>query len=264
MKTPEELKKIVKDKYSDIALASDNTKNSCGCGCTEALDYSIFAEDYSQLKGYTPEADLQLGCGMPTELAAINPGDVVVDLGSGAGNDCFIALQETGKDGLVIGVDMSEPMVNKARQNADKLGLDNVKFVLGEIENTTLPDQTADVLISNCVMNLVPDKNSAFKETFRIIKSGGHFCISDIVLEGELPETLLKDAEMYAGCVSGAMKEKEYLNIIKSAGFQEIEVLKKRKLDLPGELLDRYDARKIMQKDDGPGIFSITVRATKS
>ena len=264
MNTPEELKKIVKDKYSNIALASDKTNNSCGCCCSEALDYSIFAEDYSQLEGYTPEADLQLGCGMPTELAAINPGDVVVDLGSGAGNDCFIAVQETGNDGLVIGVDMSEPMVNKARQNAEKLGLDNVKFVLGEIENTTLPDQTADVLISNCVMNLVPDKDSAFLETFRIIKSGGHFCISDIVLEGELPETLLKDAEMYAGCISGAMQEKEYLNIIKSAGFKEIEVLKKRKLDLPEELLDRYDVSEIMNEDDGPGIFSITVKATKS
>lgn len=263
MYNPEELKKIVKEKYSNIALASDSPKKSCGCGCSEPLDYSIFAEDYSQMDGYAPEADLQLGCGMPTEVAAIRAGDTVVDLGSGAGNDCFVALKETGINGKVIGVDMSEPMVHKARRNADKLGVTNVEFVLGEIENIPLGDEIAHVVISNCVLNLVPNKKAAFTETYRILKTGGHFAISDIVLEGTLPEALIKDAEMYAGCVSGALQEQDYLDAIRSAGFQEIQVLKKRRLDLPGELLDRYNVRDKMNEPGAPGIFSLTIRAQK-
>ncbi len=265
MEKAEELKKIVRDKYSGIALASEEQGAGCGCscGCSDSLDYSIFAEDYSKLDGYAPEADLQLGCGMPTEYAAIQKGDTVVDLGSGAGNDCFVALRETGMDGKVIGVDMSGPMVDKARRNADKLNVKNVEFLHGEIESTPLPSETANVVISNCVLNLVPDKLAAFRETHRILKAGGHFAVSDIVLNGELPEELLKDAEMYAGCVAGALQEQDYLDTISAAGFREISVLKKRKLDLPAELLDSYGARELLQGDAGPGIFSITVRANK-
>ena len=263
MEEAEKLKKIVREKYSNIALASERITGACGCGCGDTKDYSIFAEDYSRLDGYTPEADLQLGCGMPTEYAAISPGDTVVDLGSGAGNDCFVALRETGEEGKVIGVDMSEPMVIKARRNAEKLGLKNVEFILGEIEIIPLPDNSADVVISNCVLNLVPSKLIAFREIQRILKPGGHLCISDIVLEGELPDALIRDAEIYAGCVSGAMQEHDYLETIRSAGFNKIEMLKKRKLDLPDELLDRYAVRDLMQKTGGPGIFSITVKANK-
>jgi SAM-dependent methyltransferase len=263
MENAEELKKIVREKYSSIALASEKKTEGCGCGCTEPLDYSIFAEDYSKLDGYTEEADLQLGCGMPTEYAGIKRGDTVVDLGSGAGNDCFVALRETGSEGRVIGVDMSGPMVDKARKNAEKIRAHNVEFLLGEIEKTPLPDETADVVISNCVLNLVPDKLAAFRETFRILKQGGHFAVSDIVLKGELPDDLLKDAEMYAGCISGALQEREYLDAIDKAGFKEIEVLKKRRLDLPSDLIRRYDAAKLFEQDGGPGIFSITVRAAK-
>ena len=263
MDKSEALKRIVRDKYSSIALASDKTKGACGCGCTDAIDYSIFAEDYSGLNGYTPEADLQLGCGLPTEYVDIRPGDTVVDLGSGAGNDCFVARKETGDKGKVIGVDMAEPMVLKARRNAEKLGLKNVEFILGEIEIIPLSENSADVVISNCVLNLVPSKLAAFRETYRILKSGGHFSISDIVFEGNLPDALIKDAEMYAGCVSGAMQEQDYLDIIRSAGFKEIKVRKKRRLELPEELLDRYAVRELMQKTDGPGIFSITVTGKK-
>jgi SAM-dependent methyltransferase len=261
MENAEELKRIVREKYSNIALASDEKADGCGCCCSDELDYSIFAEDYSKLDGYTAEADLQLGCGMPTEYAGIKPGDTVVDLGSGAGNDCFVALKETGKEGKVIGVDMSVPMVDKARKNAEKLNVKNAEFLLGEIENTPLDGEIADVVISNCVLNLVPDKLAAFRETYRILKPGGHFAVSDIVLNGVLPDKLLKDAEMYAGCVAGALQEKDYLETIEMAGFNEIRVLKKRRLDLPAELLDRYDARELIDQDKGPGIYSITVRA---
>ena len=266
MEKAEELKKIVKEKYSNIALASEKNDEpcGCGCGCNDALDYSIFAQDYSQLDGYTPDADLKLGCGMPTEYAYIRPGDTVVDLGSGAGNDCFVALKETGENGMVIGIDMSEPMVHKARKNADKLGLENIEFLLGELEEIPLEDNSADVVISNCVLNLVPDKLAAFRETYRILKSGGHFSISDIVLEGELPEALIQDAEMYAGCVSGALQESDYLENIRMAGFSDTKVLLKRKLELPDELLDQYAIREFMQKPGGPGIYSITVFAKKT
>ncbi len=263
MVNAEELKRLVKEKYSKIALADKKTTGACGCGCSDTLDYSIFAEDYSRLNGYAPDADLKLGCGIPTQYARILPGDTVVDLGSGAGNDCFVALKETGPEGKVIGIDMSEPMIQKARRNAEKLGIENVNFVYGEIENIPLEDQSADVVISNCVMNLVPDKAAAFRETYRILKPGGHFSISDIVLDGELPGTLVRDAEMYAGCVSGALQEKDYIDRIRSAGFIEIEILSRRRLELPDELLDRHSVRTLMQNPGGPGIFSITVFAKK-
>lgn len=263
MKTPEEIKKVVRDKYSGIALQIEKQTGSCGCGCSDNMDYSIMSEDYSQVNGYVPEADMGLGCGLPTQYAFIRPGDTVVDMGSGAGNDSFIAARETGATGRVIGIDMTEVMVNKARENAKKLDYKNVEFRLGEIENTTLEECSVDVVVSNCVFNLAPDKSAAFHETFRILRPGGHLSISDIVTDGILPEALLKDAEMYAGCVAGALMEEQYLEIVGETGFRDVTVMKKRKIDLPAEITDRYGVTEELNKPEGAGIYSITVFAKK-
>jgi ubiquinone/menaquinone biosynthesis C-methylase UbiE len=227
------------------------------------MDYSIMSEDYSNLEGYAPEADLGLGCGLPTRYAFIRPGDTVVDMGSGAGNDCFIAVKETGKNGKVIGIDMTDVMVKKARENAAKLGYQNVEFHLGEIENTPLDENTADIVVSNCVFNLAPDKSAAFSETYRVLRPGGHFSISDIVTDGDLPEALLKEAEMYAGCVAGALEEDQYLSIVRETGFKDITVMKRRKINLPVKITDKYGVTEELNNPDGPGIYSITVFAKK-
>ena len=263
METPEEIKKMVRDKYAGIAIQSEKSTGTCGCGCSDNIDYSIMSEDYSKVEGYAPEADLGLGCGLPTEYAFIRPGDTVIDMGSGAGNDCFIAARETGANGKVIGVDMTEEMVKKARENAEKLGFKNVEFHLGEIENTSLSENLADVVVSNCVFNLAPDKSAAFRETFRILRPGGHLSISDIVTDGVLPEPLLKEAEMYAGCVAGALHEEQYLDIVEKTGFRDITIMKKRKLSLPVEITARYGVTEELNKPDGTGIYSITVFAKK-
>jgi SAM-dependent methyltransferase len=227
------------------------------------MSYSIMSEDYSAVKGYEPEADLGLGCGLPTEFAFIRPGDTVVDLGSGAGNDCFIAARETGEHGKVIGIDMTGAMVDKARENALKLGFSNVEFRLGEIENTRLEGNSADVVISNCVFNLAPDKLAAFRETFRILRPGGHFSISDIVIDGDLPAGLLMEAEMYAGCVAGALREQEYLEIVRGTGFHNTTIMKRRRIRLPGSLTDAYGVTGEFNREGGAGIHSITVFARK-
>lgn len=263
METPEEIKKIVRDKYSGIALKSEKQTGSCGCGCNDKIDYSIMSEDYSQINGYVPEADLGLGCGLPTQYAFIRPGDTVVDMGSGTGNDCFIAARETGVTGRVIGIDMTEAMVNKARENAEKLDYRNVEFRLGEIENTTLDENSVDVVVSNCVFNLAPDKSAAFRETFKILRPGGHLSISDIVTDGILPDALLKEAEMYAGCVAGALREDQYLEIVRQTGFQDITAMKKRKIELPEEITGKYGITEELNKPGGVGIYSITVFAKK-
>jgi SAM-dependent methyltransferase len=223
------------------------------------------AEDYSKLPGYAPEADLALGCGLPTEFAQIKAGDTVVDLGSGAGNDCFIARSIAGASGRVIGVDMTGAMIEKARLNANKLGYSNVEFRLGDIEHLPIDDNTADVVVSNCVMNLVPDKQKAFAETYRILKPGGHFSISDIVLQGELPDDLRNEAALYAGCISGAVQKEEYLKIIQDAGFVNQAVQKGRKTDVPDGILDRYltTEQRADFKRNPVGIFSVTVYAEK-
>jgi ubiquinone/menaquinone biosynthesis C-methylase UbiE len=284
MHTAEELKSIVKEKYGDIAKKSDAsdssvtsssccgkeekaatvTKSSC-CGGNEEKDYSVLAEDYANLKGYNPEADLQLGCGIPTKYAQIHEGDTVVDLGSGAGNDCFVARALTGEKGRVIGLDFTEAMVSKAKANTQKLGYTNVEFVLGEIEDIPLPDNTADVVVSNCVMNLVPDKDAAFKETYRILKKGGHFSISDIVLQGEIPEGLRNDAAMYAGCVSGALQKKEYLDIVRKAGFKNLVIQIQKKMELDDAIYLKYFTGEEVEnfRKSFRGIFSITLNAEK-
>jgi arsenite methyltransferase len=262
------LKQLVMEKYGTIAGQSENDKKSTGCcgssGCG-TVDYEVFADDYTSVAGYQADADLGLGCGLPTEFAQIRPGDTVVDLGSGAGNDCFVARQLTGENGRVIGIDFTGPMIEKARQNAQKSGFKNVEFLEGDIEDIPLPDHTADVVVSNCVMNLVPDKKKAFSETYRILKPGGHFSISDIVLEGELPEALVHDAELYAGCVSGAVDIRTYLDIVKESGFMNITLQKKKRIELPDELLsDHFRDESIrVFRESGAGIFSITLYAVK-
>lgn len=267
---PDELKQLVLEKYDRIGKnASDNLKNSgcCGeqcCGLT-SIDYEVFAEDYTTLQGYQTDADLGLGCGLPTEFAQIKEGDTVVDLGSGAGNDCFVARQLTGKSGRVIGVDFSPSMVAKARKNVQKLGYANIEFVQGDIEDLPLPDQTADVVVSNCVLNLVPDKRKAFGETYRILKKGGHFSISDVVIEGDLPADIQKSAEMYAGCVSGAIELETYLSIVRESGFKNMKLQKKREIVLPDSILEQFltPSEIVTSKESDAGIFSITLYAEK-
>ncbi len=267
MKNADELKKIVKDKYSEIALQSKeaNETSCCGVGGCSTVDYTIFSENYDKLKGYNPDADLGLGCGLPTEFAKMKEGDFVVDLGSGAGNDCFVSRAIVGASGHVIGIDMTEAMIEKARANADKLGFNNVEFRFGEIEKMPITANRADVVVSNCVLNLVPDKRKAFSEIFRILKKGGHFSISDVVLVGELPEGLQQDAEMYAGCVSGAIQKEEYLSIISENGFVNVLVQKEKAISIPDEILGNYmSADEISEYKKGSfGIFSITVYAEK-
>ncbi|WP_187263926.1 arsenite methyltransferase [Pontibacter beigongshangensis] len=267
MNNPDELKKIVKDKYGEIALQSKEQNEASCCGATGCgtVDYAIFADNYTTLEGYNPDADLGLGCGLPTEFAQIKPGDTVVDLGSGAGNDCFVARAITGESGKVIGIDMTEAMIAKARANADKLGFNNVEFRQGEIEDIPLASNRADVVISNCVLNLVPDKRKAFAETFRVLKPDWHFSISDVVLIGELPAGLVNAAEMYAGCVSGAIQKDEYLQLIRENGFENVTVQKEKVIQVPDEILQDYlDTEGIRQfRESNTGIFSITVYGQK-
>ena len=266
--TPEHLKQMVQEKYSQIAEQSKEVNESSCCGstsCCSTVDYTVMADDYANLEGYVPGADLGLGCGLPTEFAKIKEGDTVVDLGSGAGNDCFIARSITGETGKVIGIDFTEKMIEKARVNAAKMKFSNVEFRQGDIENMPLAGNIADVVVSNCVLNLVPDKKQAFAETFRILKKGGHFSVSDIVLVGDLPEGLQKSAEMYAGCVAGAIQKDAYLSTIKEAGFTNITIQKEKRITLPDEILKDYLTAEQIEnyKNDKTGIFSITVYAEK-
>ena len=263
-----DIKEVVRKKYAEISRQSkqENETSCCGAGGCCTVDYAVFAEDYSKMKGYNPDADMGLGCGLPTEFAHIKEGDTVVDLGSGAGNDCFIARELTGPAGRVIGIDMTPEMIEKANRNADKLGFSNVQFRLGDIENIPMAANQADVVVSNCVLNLVPNKHKAFEETYRILRPGGHFSISDVVVKGDLPDKLRQDAEMYAGCVAGAIALDEYLEIIRNAGFTSISLQKERPVELPEEILDRYlnSDEKATFGTDETGIFSVTVFAEKS
>lgn len=269
MHTDNELKALVKEKYSAIALQSKEQNQSSCCGATGSCGtddvYSIMADDYKNLEGYTPDADLGLGCGLPTQFAQIKEGDTVIDLGSGAGNDAFIARKITGEKGKVIGVDFTEAMIAKARENAEKVGFNNVEFRFGDIDNLPVTSNKADVIISNCVLNLVPNKHKVFSEIYRVLKPGAHFSISDIVLEGELPEALKIPAEMYAGCISGAIQKKEYLSIIEEAGFENITLQKEKLITIPEEILSQYVSAQDLEeiKQHSPGIYSITVYADK-
>ncbi|GAB1356831.1 arsenite methyltransferase [Cloacibacterium normanense] len=267
MNSNEEIKEMVKQKYAEIALQNQDTNASscCGSGGCSTEVYNIMTDDYDHLEGYNPDADLKLGCGLPTEFAKIKKGDYVVDLGSGAGNDCFVARAETGESGKVVGIDFTPEMIEKARNNADKLGFNNVEFRLGDIENIPLMSNVADVVVSNCVMNLVPNKPKAFAEVQRILKPTGHFSISDIVLVGDLPEKIKNAAEMYAGCVASAIQMEDYLKIIENSGFKNMTLQKKKPIIVPDDILKNYlNEEEIQQyKDSTTRIYSITVYAEK-
>jgi SAM-dependent methyltransferase len=276
MRSSDEIRGIVRRKYGEIAEkskgsgccspAEESAGSVCGCGCGTGSDTTaLFQERYDRLPGYRPEADLGLGCGVPTKFAGIREGDTVLDLGSGAGNDAFVARAIVGKTGRVIGVDMTPEMIALARKNTEKLGHDNVEFRLGEIENLPVRDASADVVISNCVLNLVPDKKRAFAEIHRVLKPGGRMCVSDIVLKGELPRALREEAEMIAGCVAGAAEEGEYMRLITGAGFGGAEIVASKAIRLPDEVLSAHlDAREIeAYRKGGSAILSITVVGTK-
>jgi arsenite methyltransferase len=268
MNTNEEIKEMVKQKYSEIALQDQETNASscCGSGSCSSEVYTIMSDEYNHLEGYTAEADLKLGCGLPTQFAKIKAGDTVIDLGSGAGNDCFVARHETGESGKVIGIDFTPEMIDKARLNADKLNYNNVEFRLGDIENIPTMSNIADVVVSNCVMNLVPDKQKAFSEVHRILKVCGHFSISDIVLTGDLPERIKNAAEMYAGCVASAILKDDYLEIIKNSGFKNMKLQKEKPIIIPTDILKDYlnESEIEIYNSNKNIIFSITVYAEKT
>ena len=271
MNKNDEINEMVKQKYSEIALQDQDTNAASCCGSGPVSEsnkqevYNIMSDEYEHLEGYTPDADLKLGCGLPTEFAKIKAGDTVVDLGSGAGNDCFVARHETGITGKVIGIDFTEAMVDKARINADKMGFNNVEFRLGDIENIPIAENVADVVVSNCVMNLVPDKPKAFSEVFRILKAGGHFSISDIVLTGDLPEKIKTAAEMYAGCVASAILKDDYLGMIEGAGFKNLILQKQKPIIIPNDILKDYLNEEEIKKynENKTVIYSITVYGEK-
>jgi len=263
MQTKDSLKEMVKERYTAIALQEDDAV-CCSSGCC-GYTTSVMADDYKTLDGYNPDADLGLGCGLPTQFAKIKNGDVVIDLGSGAGNDAFVAQHETGETGKVIGVDFSVPMIERARKNAEVRDVKNVEFRQGDIEHMPVADNTADVIVSNCVLNLVPNKDEVFKEIFRVLKPGGHFSISDIVLVGELPSEIKNAAKMYAGCVAGAIQKEDYLQLIEANGFKNITLQKEKAITLPDDILSQYLSEDQLTsfKQSGTGILSITVYAEK-
>jgi len=267
MTTEENLKELVKQKYSEIALQDKDTNASscCGAGGCSTEVYNIMSEEYNTLDGYHADADLGLGCGLPTQYAKIKKGDVVIDLGSGAGNDAFIARHETGETGKVIGIDFTPAMIEKARANAEARNFHNVEFRQGDIEKMPVTSDVADVIVSNCVLNLVPGKDAVIKEIFRVLKPGGHFSISDIVLVGSLPAKIKDAAEMYAGCVSGAIQRDVYLELIKANGFTNITIQKEKAINVPDDILQNYlSAEEIDNfRNSATGIFSITVYAEK-
>lgn len=218
----ESIKNIVKDKYKDIAI----NNSSCGCGKAKNISKSIgYSEEELKIVG---EANLGLGCGNPLAFGRIKEGDIVLDLGSGAGIDAILAAKRVGDKGKVIGVDMTEEMIEKAKENAKKQNVTNVEFLLGEIENLPLKDNSVDTIITNCVINLTPDKVKTFKEAYRVLKPGGKIYLSDIVLLEELSEKQRNDKDLLCGCVAGALLKDDYLDKIKSAGFK-VNILRENK-----------------------------------
>ncbi|MCB0803601.1 MAG: arsenite methyltransferase [Flavobacteriales bacterium] len=267
MNKEQELKDIVKERYAKIAEQgkAENAASCCGATTPSNKIYNIMMDDYSETGGYIEDADLGLGCGLPTQFAKIKKGDTVIDLGSGAGNDCFVARHETGAEGKVIGIDFTPIMIEKARANAEKLGFNNVEFREGDIDDMPVGNDVADVIVSNCVLNLVPNKQKVIQEIHRVLKPNGHFSISDIVLVGKLPEALKEDAEMYAGCVAGAIQKSEYLQFLIDEGFQNIQVQKEKPITIPDDILSKYlSPEEVITFNKGTtGIFSITVYAEK-
>ena len=239
------------------AVARGEALSCCGpsdCGDGASTDINMIGDAYEGVDGYVEAADLKLGCGLPVEHAGLAPGQTVLDLGAGAGLDAFIARRVVGESGTVLGVDFTPEMVARARQNAAALGYANVRFEHGDIEALPFEDGTVDVVVSNCVLNLVPDKARAFAEAFRVLRPGGHVCVSDVVSRGDLPASVRTSAELYAGCVAGALDREVYLGVVADAGFEGIEVMAELPIDLPTGLLP-----------DGAqaALLSVTVRASR-
>ncbi len=268
MKTKTEIKKLVREKYGEIAR-SPGALSCCGgeSRCGGGVDAGLYiGEEYARVEGYEAMADLGLGCGLPTEHAWLREGMTVLDLGSGAGNDVFVARRIVGGYGRVIGVDMTPDMVARARENAAKLGYSNVEFRHGEIESLPVESAVIDVVISNCVLNLVSGKKRAFAEIHRVLKPGGHFCISDVVVTGSLPEIVQEAVEMYVGCIAGAMQRKEYLELVRNSGFENVEVVKEHVIDLPDDILDEKFEHAVVTayRNSANRAFSITLRGQRS
>jgi arsenite methyltransferase len=263
----DQLREMVRDKYAEIAR---DAPDGCGTSCCEgqrqpAMDYSMIGDAYEGVSGYMAEADLGLGCGLPVEHAGLHRGQTVLDLGSGAGLDAFVARGLVGEHGRVIGVDMTAEMIARARQNAQKSGVDNVEFRLGEIEHLPVLSDSIDVVISNCVLNLVPDKARAFAEIYRVLKPGGHFCVSDIVASADLPDWVQGIAEAYAGCVAGAIPRESYLEVIGESGFNRVTVAAERRIEVPADLLARSltDQQRDEAERTDLHVLSVTVTAFK-
>jgi arsenite methyltransferase len=242
MRSEDETRALVRERYATIARGAESC---CGpaacCGDEMAPDgLNVIGDAYAGVAGRLAEADLHLGCGVPTRHAALRPGETVLDLGSGAGNDAFIARHEVGPEGRVLGVDMTSEMIAKARGNAAKLGYKNVEFREGQIEQMPVDSGSIDAVISNCVLNLVPDKGRAFAEMFRVLRPGGRFCISDIVATGELPAPVREVAALYVGCVAGAMPESDYLTLLGTTGFEDVRVAEAKPIELSDDALAGY------------------------
>lgn len=265
MSDDNKIKKEVKKKYSQISVNATPNSKCCPSCCGSDTEFSFLNEDYSTIDGYVPEADMKLGCGLPIEYANINSGDVVVDLGCGAGNDVFIARKIVGKDGKVYGIDFTNDMIKRANENLKKLNYDNVFFLYGDIENLPLNDNFADVVISNCVLNLVPDKKKAFSEIYRILKAKGHFSISDVVSTKNIPDILKKIAELYTGCISGTITLEEYVEIIEKAGFKNIKIQSKKKIYIPDDIFLKFITKEELDKFNSSGMefFSVNLYAEK-
>jgi arsenite methyltransferase len=240
MRTEDETRALVRERYAAIARGGESCCATSSCACGEAMapdGLNTIGDAYARVAGRLAEADLNLGCGVPTRHAALAPGETVLDLGSGAGNDAFIARHEVGPEGRVIGVDMTSEMIAKARANAAKLGYGNVEFREGQIERLPIDSASVDIVISNCVLNLVPDKGRAFAETFRVLRPGGRFCVSDIVATGELPAVVREVAALYVGCVAGAMAETDYLALLETTGFEGVRVAEAKPVPLSDQAL---------------------------
>jgi SAM-dependent methyltransferase len=266
MQGGDEVRTRVRERYGAIAREAESCCTPSCCSRDMAPDgLNVIGDAYQGVAGHVADADLNLGCGVPTQHAALKRGETVLDLGSGAGNDVFIARHEVGAEGRVIGVDMTPDMISRARANARKLGFDNVEFRLGEIEHLPVESGSVDAIISNCVLNLLPDKAPAFIEIFRVLRPGGRFCVSDIVATGRLPEGVLEAAELYVGCVAGALPEKEYLALIMAAGFEGVRNAKEQPISLPDEALAPHmSAEEIAAfRASGVRLKSVTVLGTK-
>ncbi len=270
----EDIREIVRDRYGEIA---QNKTSCCGpaascCGTDRPADKMSKEIGYSdeELSSLPDDANLGLGCGNPTALASLKQGEVVLDLGAGGGIDCFLAAKKVGTGGKVIGVDMTPDMVSLARKNAEKTDVSNVEFRLGEIENLPVADNTVDVIISNCVVNLSPDKNRVFQEANRVLRPGGRMMISDIVLLKPLPENIKESISAYVGCVSGALLKEDYLNTIASAGFINVDVVDEQSFSVAGTddphikyMIDEFKLSPDQVKDISESIVSVKVKGEK-